>query len=133
MGYEISSEYLPHFFHLKSLGEISPHGVMLIMDKLVSSPQWKPGSNLLIDYRNGIRDHFTYNDISMIAEIICSHKEKLGDGKCAFLVDNPQERWITRIYKFLCSGKVYNEINIFETFDKAVSWLREENTAGASR
>lgn len=123
MAYQLCYEHIPDFVHVKSVGEVSPHEVSDTLKEIISSPGWTENTSLLVDYRNGNRDHFTYNDISMIAEIICDYSKKMGTGRCAFLVTNPHEKWITRMYHFLCSGKVKQEVMVFEEYETAADWL----------
>ncbi len=125
MAYELCFDTLPGFVHIKSVGEMSPHGIADMLSSLVSSPQWKKGIPMLIDYRNGSRDHFTYNDISMIADIICSFDSKLGGGKGAFLVNDSSELWIARMYRFICTGRIQKTIKVFQDFESAAAWLSE--------
>jgi len=125
MSFEISSDALPAYFHIKFAGPISPHGAADLLSALISLPQWEKNTPLLIDYRNSTREHYTYNDTSMIVEIMMKYESRIGTGKCAFIVDKPQELWINRTYQFLYAKKFKNETKIFQDYDAAVKWIKE--------
>jgi len=58
-----------------------------------------------------------------IKQIVEKHSQKLGDGRCAFVMNDLLGFGLARMYELIGGGNIHFEINVFYTIDEAVEWL----------
>jgi len=57
-----------------------------LLKDLLASPKWVKGTPQIIDHQSLDLKKMTFEDVKMIQSIVEFHAEKLGAGKCAFVI-----------------------------------------------
>ena len=128
MKFEINFEKLPEYVYIQTDGEASAQGFDELLTAIVESPNWITGSKQLVDHRKLKPEKLTPDDVQRIGDIVKSHAEKLGNGRCAFVVSNTLGYGLIRMYDCLGGDDVHQESAVFYTVDEAVKWLTDKNT-----
>jgi len=123
MEFEINFDPLPTHVLIRTAGKATVNGFDELLTGLADSPRWETGTSQLVDHRSLIMAHLTSEDMHGIKEIVEKHREKLGDGRCAFVVNDPLGFGLVRMYELIGGGDIHFEINVFYTIEEAVDWL----------
>lgn len=124
MKFEINFDQLPDYVYIQTYGEASIIGFDKLLTEIVASPNWKPGTKQLIDHRELTLHKLTSNDMRAIMNIVEKNIEKLGNGRCAFVISNTLGFGLVRMYELLGGENLHQEIAVFYTIEEAVEWLR---------
>jgi hypothetical protein len=123
MKFEINFDPLPEYVLIRTAGKASVHGFDDLLTALVGSPGWESGTSQLVDHRKLIVTPLTAEDMQEIQQIVEKHRQKLGDGRCAFVVKDLLGFGLARMYELIGGGDIHFEVNVFYTMDEAVEWL----------
>ena len=86
MKYDFNFSNMPGYILVKT-GEFAVvEDCYKLLKDLLASPKWVTGTSLLIDHQYLDLKKMTFEDIKMIQSIVEFHAEKLGGGKCAFVI-----------------------------------------------
>ncbi len=124
MTFEINFEKSPEYVYIQTHGEASLNGFNRLLKSIVESPKWITGTNQLVDHRKLNLDKLTSEDMVKIKDIVQKHAEKLGNGRCAFVVSGSLGFGLARMYELLGGEDTHQAVAVFYTIDEAVQWLR---------
>lgn len=124
MNFKISFDQSPEYVYIQTTGEASIRGFDRLLTEIVESPNWKIGSKQLIDHRKLILNKLTSDDMEAIKNIVKKNSEKLGNGRCAFVVNDALGFGMARMYELIGGEAIHQEIGIFYTIEEAVEWLK---------
>jgi hypothetical protein len=67
------------------------------------------------------------DDIRIIEDIVKRHSKKMGNGRCALVVDDALGFGLARMYELIGGESVHQEVGVFYESDKAIEWLNTQN------
>ncbi len=126
MTFEVNFDQLPEYVYIQTRGKASVSGFDKLLTAIVDSPKWTTGSKQLVDHRNLILNRLTSDDIRAIRDIVKKYSEKLGSGRCAFVMKDTLGFGFARMYELLGGNDLHNEVAVFYSIDEAVEWLRDK-------
>ena len=86
MKYDFDFSNMPEYVLIKT-GEFAVvEDFYKLLKDLLASPKWITGTPQIIDHQYLDLKKMTFADIKMIQSIVEFHAEKLGRGKCAFVI-----------------------------------------------
>lgn len=124
MQFEIAFDQSPEYVSIRTGGEALVDGFDTLLSKLVTSPGWKTGTRQLVDHRDLIFDSFTVDDMLAIKDLVSHYSEKLGRGRCAFVINSALGYGLARMYELLGGEELHQETAVFYTITDAAEWLR---------
>ena len=126
MKFEINFDHMPEYVLIRTEGEASAHDFDDLLEEIVDSSRWVVGTNQLVDHRELIMKHLTPNNMERIKDIVKKHSEKLGHGRCAFVVKDALGFGIARMYELIGGEGIHNEVRVFYSLEEAVEWLKHQ-------
>ncbi len=114
MRYDFDFSNMPSYVLIKT-GEFAVvEDFYKLLKDLLASPKWVKGTPQIIDHRYLDLKKMTFEDVKMIQSIVEFHSEKLGGGKCGFVIQsknkplaaeltNPIEKESSPLIKFFSS------------------------------
>ncbi len=86
MKYNFDFSNMPEYVLVKT-GEFAVvEDFYKLLKDLLASPKWIKGTPQIIDHQYLDLKKMTFEDVKMIQSIVEFHAEKLGGGKCAFVI-----------------------------------------------
>ena len=86
MKYNFDFSNMPAYVFVKT-GEFAVvEDFYKLLKDLLASPKWVKGTPQIIDHQHLDLKKMTFQDVKMIQSIVEFHAEKLGGGKCAFVI-----------------------------------------------
>lgn len=128
MKFDINFEHLPDYVLIKTQGEASVEGFNALLSTLVNSPEWIIGTDQIVDHRNLVIDEITPDDVKGVRDVVKIHSNKLGTGRCAFIVSNKLGFGFIRMYDIIGGEKIHNQVEIFHSVKEAVEWFGKQDT-----
>ena len=123
MKFEINFHQLPEYIYIQTAGEASISGFDKLLTEIVESPNWKTGTKQLVDHRKLILNKLTTEDMRTIASIVKEHSEKLGNGRCAFVMNDAFGFGMARMYELIGGDHIHQDVCVFYSIEEAVEWL----------
>ncbi len=116
---------MPDYVLIRTEGEAAVNGFDALLTTLVESDQWKPGTRQIVDHRKLIANNITSDDILHIKNVVKKYAEKLGNGRCAFVVNDKLGFGLARMYNLSGGDELHQESSIFYSVDEAAAWLKQ--------
>ena len=98
MKFEINFEKSPEYVYIQTDGEASVRGFDELLTAIVECPNWITGSKQLVDHRKLKPEKLASEDVESIGDIVKKHANKLGNGRCAFVVSDTLGFGLIRMY-----------------------------------
>ena len=114
-------------FLVTTQGDGHVDGFIAFFKELVSHPQWKSGSRILMDHRELHIDGIKMNGIEIISQFFKGIGPKLGGGKLAMVMKREIDFGLARAWEILTADDVEIEIEIFRSFTEASQWLESNS------
>lgn len=106
---------------IKFQGKIYYTDMLELMHKILSSENYNPNCNILLDYRNASSIWFRLEVVDFVREF-----KKLvsftGKKKYAYIVDTPNQKYSIPIFKSLVNMSNLN-VKYFNNCDESLDWL----------
>ena len=112
-------------FTVTTEGDGDVEGIIAFLKDIISHPQWKPGSFILLDHRALRIDKITTSGIENVSVYFKSISAELGDGKIALVMNRDIDFGIARAWENITGYDVDIKIHVFRRMEEAVSWLKE--------
>ena len=125
MKFEINFDHMPAYVLIRTEGETSVRDFDALLTTLVESPRWITGTDQIVDHRKLEIDNHPSNEVQEIEDIVKSHNEKLGNGRCAFIVKDNLGFGLIRMYELIGGGNIHIKVGIFHSINEAVEWLKQ--------
>jgi hypothetical protein len=113
MNFEINFDQSPEYVYIQTSGEASIRGFDKLLTAIVGSPEWKTGTKQLIDHRKLILNKITLDDMRIIEDIVKKNIKKLGNGRCAFVVNDALGFGMAKMYELIGGEAMHQEIGVF--------------------
>jgi hypothetical protein len=125
MKFEINFDNMPEYALMRTDGEALVRDFGDMLTKLVDSPKWVAGTNMIVDHRKLIMDNLTSNAMQRIKNIVKKHSKKMGEGLLAFVVKDTLGFGNARMYELIGGETIHLEVRVFYSIDEAVAWLKQ--------
>jgi hypothetical protein len=119
----ISIHTKPDHFEIKTKGDAEVAGFNSFLNEIFSHPKWTPGSSVLLDHSDLILNSFRTDEVRSVSEFVLQKKEKIGQGKWAFIISGNFAYGMARMWQIITEERAPMEINIFKNREKALDWL----------
>jgi hypothetical protein len=122
---KLSAEYIKdkHYVLIVAEGNFTAEEQLQMMDDISGRKYWKPGLNLLCDFR---KLEFDINSLATIREVSANRRKKeneIGNGKSALVMSSLADYGRGRQYQLLTESKVSAKIRVFTDEKEALDWL----------
>jgi len=124
MEYRIDWDEIPNCVIIKASGVASLEGIMAFHSDYLADPRWKPGMNILCDFRELLADHFKKEDVQTISGLIEVASDRIGDGRMAVAQPDITSFGLTRMFEMISDGKTRLSIMVFRSYDEALLWIQ---------
>ena len=94
-----------------------------MVECLLSSPEWRPGTATLFDYRQLRFGDIGFNEVLEAKSIHVSNDTRIGNGKSASLMGSSADYGLGRQFQNLTGGRVSAQVRIFVDEAEAIAWL----------
>jgi hypothetical protein len=94
-----------------------------MVESLLSSPEWRPGTATLFDHRQLDFGDMGFNEMLEVKSIHVNNDTLIGNGKSASLLRSSGDYGIGRQFQNLAGGIVSAQVGIFQDEAEAVAWL----------
>ncbi len=109
-------------------GMILPEDVVRYRTRLLSDPEFIPGTNTLVDCRGASTEGLNASDLQFFADDIMSRRRLLGRAKCAVIVATDAAFGMMRMYEaYTLESPVV--VRVFRDEGEARVWLSEPEPA----
>jgi hypothetical protein len=125
MKFEINFDNMPEYVLMRTEGEALVSDFDDMLTKLVDSPRWVTGTNMLVDHRNLMMDNLTSNPMQRIKNIVKKHSKKMGEGRAVFVVRDALGFGNARLYELIGGEGIHSKVGVFYLIDEAVEWLKQ--------
>ncbi len=125
MKYKIDFEHMPEYALIQTEGEALVGDFDVLLTTLVNSPEWATGTDQIVDHRKLVMDNVTQTDVKILEGIVKKHSKKLGNGRCAFIVNNELGFGFVRMYELIGGESIHSKVGVFYSIDEAVEWLNQ--------
>jgi hypothetical protein len=126
MKFKINFDHMPEHVLIRTDGEASDRDFDDLLTELVDSPRWVVGTHQLVDHRELIMKNLSPNSMERIKDIVKKHSEKLGHGRCAFVVKDALGFGIARMYELIGGESIHLDVRVFYSINEAVEWLKQK-------
>jgi hypothetical protein len=123
LRHELTVENNGSRFVVTTHGEASVSGILAFLDDLVSHPQWKPGSQILLDHSDLDLGRIAQNGIGQVSQYFIKIAPQLGAGKIALIMNREIDYGIARAWELMTADDVDISIFVFRSVEDARKWL----------
>jgi hypothetical protein len=113
---------MPYYVVVTTEGSAEVEGFLNLIANLISSPEWRVGSNQIVDHRSLDLSGLKYEHIEMIKYYVSCFMKKLGYGKQAF-VTNGISSFLAGIYYSEVTFPYDCDTRVFSTVQEAREWI----------
>lgn len=124
MEFKINFDHMPDYVLIQTQGEASHRDFDDLLTELVNSPKWVVGTPQVVDHRELIMQNLSSDSMQRIMDIVKKHRDKLGNGRCAFVVKDALGFGVARMYELIGGERVHIEVGVFYSLNEAVEWLK---------
>ncbi len=91
--------------------------------ELIEHPKWKPGTNMLFDFRKLDMSKTHTRDLSTSTEFVATLSEKFGNGRLACVVAKTVDYGLARAWELMTADEVSFQTKTFRSLEEAQEWL----------
>ena len=122
MKYDFNFSNMPDYVLVKT-GEFAVvEDFYKLLKDLLASPKWIKGTPKIIDHQHLDLRKMTFQDIKMIQSIVEFYAEKLGGGKCAFVIRGNSKTLAAELTS-QSTKESLSAIKFFSDFSAAKKWI----------
>lgn len=122
MKYDFNFSNMPDFVLIKT-GEFAVvEDFYKLLKDLLASPKWIKGTPQIIDHQYLDLKKMTFQEVKMIQSIVEFYAEKLGGGKCAFVIQGNSKTLAAELTN-QSGQKSTSAIKFFSDLTAAKKWV----------
>lgn len=122
MTYDFDFSCMPDYAIIQTRGRASADEFSNLLNDLTQSTQWITGSKQLVDHRSLDLSQFQAEDIRRIRNIVRLYGDRLGIGRCAFVVQGSMGLLAAESY-CLIAEDAHAQSRVFTSRQAAQNWL----------
>ena len=123
MEWVVELDERERFIRATQWDEFSLEEQARFLSDIFTSPYWKPGLGVLMDYRGLKVDNLTGGDLTAITVILQSVRKRIESSRIALLCDNDRLFALGREFGMLLAPKLENNVVVFKDEEAAIAWL----------
>ncbi len=104
-------------------GHPSPEDFERSTERMLSDAAWRPGMDILVDYRRLARFGFSTEGMKRVSATFRRRADELGDGRCAVLTPSMLIYGMFRMWHAWLPREFGWEVQAFRTLEEACAWL----------
>lgn len=116
---------MPDYVHITTSGQVEVAAFTSLLHELTTSSEWIKGTKQLVDHRN-LRGHLSPGDIKMIQNNVRLFADRLGNGKCAFVMRDIAD-FLTSEFYASSQTIPHSAARSFSDIKPALFWLLLED------
>ncbi len=106
-------------------GELTISGIAEYIRKTLADPRWRPGMNVLFDYRRVDVDKLSGEDIEHMADLVVAHKDEHRGSRLAMVMDNDLSFGLARMWQSQVGEAGSLEASLVtHSMSEALEWLK---------
>ncbi|MEA3362628.1 MAG: hypothetical protein U9Q61_05095 [Thermodesulfobacteriota bacterium] len=122
MKYDFNFSNMPNYVLIKT-GEFAVvEDFYKLLKDLLASPKWIKETPLIIDHQYLDLKKMTFEEVKMIQSIVEFYAEKLGGGKCAFVIQGNSKTLAAELTSRSAKESL-SAIKFFSDLDTAKRWI----------
>ena len=123
MDFTINFDRMPDYVLIQTEGVVEVAEFNRLMAELTSSPRWVKGTPQIVDHRKLDMDRLRSEDMQRIRLIVESYRDRLGEGKAAFVVGSRAVYGFARMYELVGGREIHGDLAVVDTIEDAARWL----------
>jgi hypothetical protein len=123
MEYKLFLNKEHSYFVTEASGTVDTQGLLNLFEKIIKHEDWYTGLNTLINFSEITLVTLKSDEISQISNMTKSLKKVLGDGRCAFVMNQQVDYGLARMFQMMTEPHVDFQIEIFTSLTEAETWL----------
>jgi len=109
---------------VRAWGVAGAEGFSAYLSALTSDQRWRPGMDILSDFKDLDASQFTAVDIEGLVNIHLPFVEAIGPGLCAVVAGSSLKFGLARMFEAHAEERLPFRLRIFATSEEAFDWLR---------
>lgn len=115
-----------YFVRVSAQGDFAVEDCFKMKEDFLLQDYWKPGMNILIDYRKTVFSNINLDILRKIGGFHESKNKQIGNGRMAFLMKSPRDFGFARQYEMITEGRVLSNVRVFLDEDECLQWLTSD-------
>ena len=124
MDWKVEYEPSANFVRATCVGDFTVEDCIGVKKDFLSREFWRPGMNILIDYRETRFNNLGLDDLRRAGDFHIFKSEEIGPGKLAFLMNSVRDYGLARQYELITEEKVNSKMMVFSDEREALEWLQ---------
>jgi hypothetical protein len=108
---------------VRASGPATLEGCLAYAREILSLPRWRPGTNILDDFRELDLGNLTPAEIRSIADFHVTEAERIGRGQAAIVTEGAVAFGMARMWQAFAQQGLSMETRVFSSIDCARDWL----------
>ena len=133
MEWSVELDEHERFIRATEWGDFTLDDQASFLSDIFTSPHWRPGFGVLIDYRELNLSTLSEGDLEAIRVIFQSVRKRIEASKLAILCDTEESFEVGKAFASLMAPKLDNKVVVFLDEDAAIEWLNADRPADTSR
>ncbi len=105
-------------------GELTISGISEYIRKTLADPRWRPGMDVLFDYRRVDVNQLSGEDIGRMADFVVAHKDEHRGSRLAMVMDNDLSFGLARMWQSQVDEAGSLEASLVtHSMSEALEWL----------
>ena len=113
MQFDIDYSMMPEFVIVRTNGPAEVDGFDRLLSEIITSPDWIPGTDQIIDHRKLDLEKTTHSEMNRIRLVVENYKGRLGNGRTAFVMSDALGFGFARMYELSGGDNIHTDIGIF--------------------
>lgn len=129
MEFSISLDPETGIYTITINGLIDTNPIRESVYRLVGSPDWRDGSNIIVDHRNSAALSLSSRDQAQMASLFSSLQTQLAGSRIALVMRETSQFFLAQMWQLALSRETSFEARIFLDLDKARRWISRSDLA----
>jgi hypothetical protein len=128
MEWSVELDERERFIRATEWGDFTLDDQASFLSDIFTSPYWRPGFGVLIDYRDLNLSTLDEGDLEAIRVIFQSVRKRIESSKLAILCDTEASFEIGKEFASLMAPKLENQVVVFRDESAAINWLSADGS-----
>jgi hypothetical protein len=130
MEWSVELDERERFIRATEWGDFTLDDQASFLSDIFTSPYWRPGFGVLIDYRDLNVGTIAEGDLEAVRVIFQSVRKRIEASKLAILCDSDESFEVGKGFAELMAPKLENQVVVFRDENAAIDWLSTDTPDG---